>query len=247
MQESVEKVVELVQTDMKAKTFRHDYPVSEELRQVMVGEVFREFMVYALDQYYHDENLLVLMEYVEEHMPRQEKRSNLVHNLFWWHLFYQSNQHSSWNFIEAFISQSYYTLRNRPFITDWLRKCKSAVTKFYFVGPKFTDNTFVAIDILTEQPLDIIVCDPCAIPAKPGEIVMGTLIPLGGGLFFPIIDFYHFDYEAREAIANCIHHHYETHLKTSSSLHEAFLHVLSIMLQIERIISLETHTTNSPN
>ncbi|WHY64967.1 hypothetical protein [Neobacillus sp. SuZ13] len=80
--------------------------------------------------------------------------------------------------------------------------------------------------------------DPIAIPPKQGEIAMGTLIPLGGGLFFPIIDFYHFDYEAREAMASCIHHHYEKHLKTSS-MKEAFFHVVSVMLQIERIIFMQ--------
>jgi hypothetical protein len=67
---------------------------------------------------------------------------------------------------------------------------------------------------------------------------MGTLIPLGDGLFFPIIDFYHFDYEAREAMASCLHHHYDKFLKTSS-MKEAFIHVLSVMLQIERIIFTE--------
>lgn len=56
-----------------------------------------------------------------------------------------------------------------------------------------------------------------------GEIAMGTLIPLGGGLFFPIVDFYHFDFETREAMASCLHHHYEKYLKTSS-MKETFFH-----------------------
>jgi hypothetical protein len=84
------------------------------------------------------------------------------------------------------------------------------------------------------------VYDPTAMPPKKGEIAMGILIPLGGGLHFPIIDFYHFDYEAREAIASRLHHHYDKHLK-NSTLHEAFIHVASVMLQIERIIHMKNH------
>jgi hypothetical protein len=70
------------------------------------------------------------------------------------------------------------------------------------------------------------VYDPTAVPPKKGEIAMGTLLPLGGELFFPIVDFYHFDYEAREAMASCLHHHYDKFLKTTS-LNEVFIHVLS--------------------
>ena len=54
-QETVEKIVEFAQSVTKTKTFRHDYPVSEDLRQVMVSEIFRDFMIYALDLYYDNE------------------------------------------------------------------------------------------------------------------------------------------------------------------------------------------------
>ena len=74
---------------------------------------------------------------------------------------------------------------------------------------------------------------------------MGTLMPLGGGLYFPITDFYHFDFEAREAIANCLHHYYDKYLK-NFSMHEAFIHVLSAMLQIEKIIFMENQEKTSP-
>jgi hypothetical protein len=54
-QETVEKIVEFAQSVTKTKTFRLDYPVSDDLRQVMVSEVFRDFMIYALDLYYDNE------------------------------------------------------------------------------------------------------------------------------------------------------------------------------------------------
>jgi len=129
-------------------------------------------------------------------------------------------------------------------ISSWLRECEKAVPKFYFIGHKYNDRVFVAIDILTEVPLDVIVYDPIAFPPKKGEIAMGTLIPLGGGLHFPIVDFYHFDYDARKAIASYFHHYYEKHLK-SSTMYEAFIHVLSVMLQIERIIFMENQGKSS--
>ncbi|WP_144548309.1 hypothetical protein [Bacillus sp. X1(2014)] len=236
--ETVENIVELEQTVNKTKKFRPDYPVSEDLRQVMVSEVFRDFMIYALDLYYDNENLSLLREFVEEHNPKAEKQQGLLDNLFWWRLLYDSGPNPVNSCFDDYISDNHYTLRNKPFIKSWLRECKNVVPKFYFIGHKYNDRTFVAIDILTHESLDVIVYAPIAIPPKQGEIAMGTLIPLGGGLFFPIIDFYHFDYEAREAMSSCIHHHYEKHLKTSS-MKEAFFQVVSVMLQIERIIFMQ--------
>ncbi len=43
-----DKVVDFVQSETKTKTFRHDYSVSNELRHVMVNEVFRDFMIFTI-------------------------------------------------------------------------------------------------------------------------------------------------------------------------------------------------------
>jgi hypothetical protein len=237
-QETVEKIVEFAQSVTKTKTFRHDYPVSEDLRQVMVSEVFRDFMIYALDLYYDNENLSFLKEYVADHNPKAEKRQGLLDNLFWWRLLYVSGLNPENNCLDDYISGNVNMLRDKPIIISWLRECNKAIPKFYFVGHKYIDRCFVAVDILTQKPLDVLVYDPTAVPPKKGEIAMGTLIPLGGGLHFPIVDFYHFDYEAREAMASCLHQHYDKFLKTSS-MKEAFIHVLSVMLQIERTIFMQ--------
>lgn len=92
------------------------------------------------------------------------------------------------------------------------------------------------IDILEEKPLDVIGGNQLAFPLKKGEIVMGTLMPLGDGLHFPIHDFYHFDDEAKEPIAGTLSHYYDERFLKTSTMHEAFIHVLSAMLQIEKII-----------
>lgn len=228
-QETVEKIVEFTQSVTKSKTFRHEYPVSDDLRQIMVDEVFRDFMIYAFDLYYDNENLSLLKEYVAEHITREEKQQGLLDNLFWWRLMYDSGVNPVNSCYDDYISENLHALRDKPFIKSWLRECKKAEPKFYFIGHKYNDRFFVAIDILTQKPLDVIVYDPTGIPPKQGEIAMGTLIPLGNGLHFPIVDFYHFDYEAREAMASCLHQHYDKYLKTSS-MNEAFIHVLSVML-----------------
>jgi hypothetical protein len=74
---------------------------------------------------------------------------------------------------------------------------------------------------------------------------MGTLIPLGDGLHFPIIDFYHFDFEARQDIAMHLHFYYDKYMK-NSTMHEAFIHVLSAMLQIERLVFIDNLENTSP-
>jgi hypothetical protein len=55
---------------------------------------------------------------------------------------------------------------------------------------------------LDKKPLDVIIPDPLSIAPKKGEIIMGTLLPLGAGLFSPIIDFYRLDYDARKEIVS---------------------------------------------
>jgi hypothetical protein len=240
---SDEKVIDFVQTATNSKIFRLDCPVSEELRDEMVSEVFKDFMIYAMDLYY-EENISILEEIVVDLHVREEKWNGLMHNLFWWRLFYESSQNKGTSIMEDYIAENYQRLRKQPILISWLRACDKVVSKFYFIGYKFNERVFIAIDILAEETLEIIVCDPLAIPPKQGEIVFGTLIPLGGGSFFPIIDFYHFDFGARQEIANHLQYYYDKHLKTSP-MHEAFIYVLTAMLQIENFVALENHGTAS--
>lgn len=240
-----EKVIKFEQSESNTKIFRHDYPVSDELRKVMVNEVFTDYMKFAFERYYN-EFFSLLREFAENHHLEGEKRDELVHNLFWWRLLYDSSSNLGLSCIEEYIAVHYHSLRKRPILISWLRECDKVVPKFYHVGYKFNDRVLVVTDFLTEKTLNVIVHDPLAIPPKKGEIVMGTLIPLGDNLFFPIIDFYHFSYEARRDIAMNLHHYFYKHLKTSP-MHEAFIHVLSAMLQIERFITIENQENASLN
>ncbi len=226
-------IIDFVQTSKNSKVFRPAYCVSEELREEMVSKVFKDFMIYTLDRYY-EENESLFEETVVDLEVRKEKGDSLKHNLFWWRVFYDSNQYGN-SIIEDYIADNYHWLSKKPILISWLRECDKVVPKFYFIGHKYNENFFVAIDILAEETLDVIVYDPTAIPPITGELAFGTLIPLGGGLFFPIIDLYHFDYEARQDIANHLHFYFDKHLK-KSPMHEAFIHVLLAMLQIETFV-----------
>jgi thiol-disulfide isomerase/thioredoxin len=233
-------LVAMVQTEERAKTFRVDYPVAEELQAKMITEVFSDFATFVYEEFYHEETLLVLKEFVEESNPHVLKKQSLLDNLFWWQIMYQSAQNTL-SCVDEYLTMNHFSFMTRPFMTSWLRKCDKSVPKFYFIAHKYNDRHFLAIDILTEELLEVFICHSNAISPERGEIVAGTLLPLGGGLYFPIVDFYRFDYEAREAIGSCFHHHYDKYSKNSSP-HESFLQVLSVMLQIEHKISMDTGT-----
>ncbi len=226
-----EKVIEFTQSD--SRKFRKDYPISDELREVMLDKVFREFMIFVLDEYY-DAYTPISQEFVDEHAIPEEKKDGLIHNLFWWRIFYDANIHLK-SCIEEYISENYQMLHKKPILLSWLRECDKVVPKFYYVGYKHNNRSYVVIDMLEEKPLEVIVLDPSAVPPEKGEIAMGILIPIGDSLYIPIVDFYHFNPNATQEIAMHLHYYYEKHLKTSS-MYAAFLHVLSSMLQIEKIL-----------
>ncbi|OIK09228.1 hypothetical protein BIV60_24655 [Bacillus sp. MUM 116] len=242
VKETVDKVVDFVQSVTNTKNFRPDYPVSDELRHELM-EIFRDFMNYALKRYFHV-FAPILEEFVEEHETREEKKDILLHNLFWWRILYDSCQNFSESCMADYLAENYIRFSKCPAIISWLKVSWKVFPKFYYVGYKYNDRFFVVVDILTEKTFDVLVCDPLAIPPEKGEIMMGTLITLGDGLHSPIVDFYHFDYEATKEIAIHIPFYFEKHSK-SSTMQEAFLHILSAMLQIEKLIFQENHDKNT--
>ncbi|MHC0036951.1 hypothetical protein [Pseudoneobacillus sp. C159] len=233
MRETDEKVVELIQSSSSAKMFRLDYLVSDELRHEMVNEVFNDFAKYVWDLYFH-ETLSVSEEFASDHGVRKEKWQSLISNLFWWRVFYESHQ-SEKSAFENFIAENAHSLSKTPLYISWLRECEKITPKFYYIGYKYSDKYFIAIDILAEETVEVMVCQPMGSSVEKGGIAFGTLIPLGGGLFFPAVDLYHFDLKAMQDIANHLHYYFDKHLK-SSPMGDAFIYVLSAMLQIESVL-----------
>lgn len=232
-----ENLVRMVQTEEKAKTFREGYPVAENLREKMINEVFSDFVIFAYDEFYNDENLMELEAFVEESSPNVLTRQSLLDNMFWWQIMYQSAQKMV-SCVDEYLTVNHVRYSTRRFMASWLEKCDKSVPKFYFIGHKYNERHFLVIDLLTQDLSEVTICHSNPISPNRGDVVVGTLLPLGGGLYFPIVDFYCFDYEAREAIASCFQHHYDKYSKCSSP-HETFLHVLSVMLKIEKIILTE--------
>ncbi|WP_164669466.1 hypothetical protein [Virgibacillus doumboii] len=233
---NIEKVVEFAQSESTSKQFRHDYPISDETKEEMLLNVYNKFTKYMVDLA-SEEYYPILKEFIDDHNLPEDKWEALVHNLFWWKVIYESDADKETSYVEIFIDEHYDEFRNKPLMTSWLREWDRAIPKFYFVGHKHSDNVLVLVDILTQETLDVIVYDPTAFPPEKGEIVMGTLIPIGDALYFPIIDFYHFDVEVSGDLIRHINYYYEKH--SECTLLEAFIHVLSAALQIEHIILTE--------
>ncbi|MDG5788872.1 hypothetical protein QA612_15480 [Evansella sp. AB-P1] len=231
--------MDFIQMENNERVFRHEYAVSEEVQKVMINDVTNKFRNYVFGEFYST-YVPVLEEYLGEHEIRMEKHRSMLLNLFWGCLLYESSLKDTVSIVEEFIEENYILMKKKPILLPWLREWEKAVPKFYFVGHIFHNGYFIVVDILTRESIEVVMLDPEATPPRKGEIVFGTLIPLGNGDYFPIVDFYHFDYEAREAMASCMLYHFENYLK-HETMHDAFIHVLSIMLQIERKIFLDNH------
>ncbi len=235
--EIADNVVGFAQSATHSGEFKNDLPISEELKVELLTEIYNDFVREVVGVHFKDFQEL-MQEYFDEHEIPEEKRHSLEHNLFWWKVLYQASNGIEIQFVQEYIAKNYSVLKHKPLIISWLKKWEKATTKFYYVGYKYNDRTLVLIDILTEETLDVVVYDRNATPPQKGEIVVGTLLPIGNGQYFPILDFYHTDYEAREHIATLLQPYYQRYPKNSTE-QEAFLHVLSAVLQVEWMIREE--------
>jgi hypothetical protein len=232
-----EKANDFVQAATNSSIIGPGYHGSDEFREDEVSKVFRDFMSYAMERY--SEEIMSTMEpVVADLYVSEEKWNGLRHNLLWWWLFYESSQKIGTSMMEEYITENDHWLSTKPILISLLRECDKAIPKFYFIGYEMNEKVFIASDILTGETIEIVICYPLAIPPKKGEIVLGTLIPLGDGSYFPIMDFYQFDLGVRQEIAHHLHNYYDQHLNTSP-MHDVFIYVLTAMLQVERFVFLE--------
>lgn len=217
------------------KAFNHDASLSDQWRERMMVDIFPDFAQTIAREHYLGW-LPLLNDFIEEHDILEKKKEALQHNLFWSHMCFEAYCSKGDSFIDLYIEANYPILKNEPLAISWLKEWSSAVPNFYYVGHKLSDRVLILVDMLTEETVDVLVYDPTAVPPTKGSIVAGTLLPLGDNLYFPIVDFYHFELEARRPIGLALRHHYEKY-SHNASLHETFLDVLSVTLQIEHVIS----------
>lgn len=228
-------VVEFLQTGTRTKEFRADHPLSRELQEDMINKVWNDFTVFALKEYY-SVYLPFLKELMENMDIKEEKAATLLQNLFWWRISCDSKTSFSSTCIDEYIVTHKQIFKNQPILESWMKTFDQTVTKFYAIVYKFNDDVLIVMDMLEEKLIDVIVVDPLAVPVKVGEVVIGTLMPMGDGLYFPVTDFYHFDYEARKDMGVHFHQLFAQQLQTSP-MYEAFIYVLSTMLHIEKTVS----------
>lgn len=229
-------VIEFLQTGTKTKKFRADLPLAEELQEEMVNEVWNDFMRFALKEYYPVFSPF-LQELTENMDVKEEKEAALLQNLFWWRISCDSKlSASNSTCIDEYIVTHKQLFKNRSIMESWIKSFDQAITKFYYIVHKFNDHVLVVMDMLEEKLIDVIVVDPLAVTIRVGEVVIGTLMPMGNGLYFPVTDFYHFNYEARKDLGVHFHQYFAQQLQTSP-MYEAFIYVLSTMLHIERTVS----------
>lgn len=226
-------VVEFGQSLAYTKQFNNDYPISTKNKKVMISEL-RDFTKYLTQNY--RESAYLIQEFIDAHQVNEEKEEALFHHLFWWRMLYESNQDDRFSHVENYIACNRVKLNKKPLIISWLKEWEKAIPTFYYVEYIYHEQVIVVVDIYTKETLDVIVYDPTATPAKKGEIVMGTLLPIGNRLYFPILDFYHFDLEASKDIAIYLTYYHEKHAQNPSD-YEAFIRVLSKVLQVEELVT----------
>lgn len=201
---------------------------------MLLLEILKEFAHFVIENYYHEVKFL-LKEVIDVHGLRNEKRQTLELNLFWWFMLHQANKDPRLSVVNEYLAENQLRFVETPIVPAWLRAWEQAIPKIYYVGYTYSDSACVAIDLLDEKSVDVIVFDPTRTPLQKGEFVAGTLIPIGDSLYFPINDFYHFDMAASRSLALPIQHQYQKY-KEKTTAYEAFIHILSIALQIEKIV-----------
>ncbi|MCA0972138.1 hypothetical protein LCM20_16140 [Halobacillus litoralis] len=211
-------------------TFSKETSYSDEWFDLVMGEWFPDFAQTIAREHFID-SLPAIDEFIEPHHIAPHKKDTLRHNLFWCRMNYVAFVSQEWSYIDDYIEANADVLSEVPPSRSWLKEWTSIAHRFYFVGSKLSDRVLVLVDMITEQPVDVVVCDPHAVTPVQGSIVAGALVPLGDDLYFPIVDFYHFEYEARRPLGIAIRHYYPLYEKTTP--HETFMDVLSIALQIE--------------
>lgn len=231
------------QTEFGHQVFNPSHSITQAMKKELLQKVFKTLGHYITEEY-DDENKKLLQTYLDEHEVSDTKRLSLEYNLLWWQLIYHTRVNPQLDFIEDFI-QAHPVYLNQPFIISWLNEWKKAAPKFYYVEHTEQERVLVLVDMITQERLDVIVYDPLATPPSKGGVVAGTLIPIGSDIYFPIVDFYHFEREASHYIMDHLIYYYENYV-SEDTLVEVFVQVLSIALQLERDIKC-TQKINSVN
>lgn len=228
---SDDNIVRFEQKGTKVKTFRKNFPISEELRRVLLKDVFPDFQEFAINQYF-ELFQPILMLFVNEHEPPIHKRRLLEENLFWWRIFFDKSMELA-NCIEEYYLVHYRMYNHNPIINSWLKELNHAKPAFYFVEFKQDDYNYELTDIISREVVHVMV-DQTMNTLEKETVVFGTIFPIGANTYFPFTEFYPFDYVTTIAIYNNLKEFFKQHQQLGNNF-EITIHALSAMLEIEHI------------
>jgi len=232
-------VVEFAQTVSGTKKFRHEYPISEPLKKLLLIDIYQDFTSFVLSQYFSEAKPFI-DEFLSFHPTYRNKKSSLEQNLFWWYVLYQNSMNPEMNFIDQYVFENKAKYRKKHIIPAWLNEWGKAVPKFYLIRNKYDQKKYIFEDILNRKEVEVSLNSEDLYYYE-GALIVGTLIPIGNSVYFPVVDFYDFTYETSVEILTHILFYYKNYYETTTSVYQLFLHLFSAALQIENQIIGDNH------
>lgn len=232
-------VVEFAQTVSCTKKFRHDYPIPEPLKKLLLIDIYHDFTGFVLSQYLSEAQPFI-DEFLSFHPTQSNKKFSLEQNLFWWYVLYQNSVNDEMNVIDQYVLENKMKYRKKQIIPAWLNEWGKAVPKFYLIRSKHDQQKYIIEDILNRKEVEVSLNNE-DFYFHEGALVAGILIPIGNSVYFPVVDFYNFTYETSVEILTHILFYYKNYYDTTTSAYQLFLHLFSAALQIENQIIEKTN------
>lgn len=224
------KVVAFTQSRTNASKFRHDYPLTNEVRNELLDDVYTQFTDFVLREEYIISQPII-REFVESYNLTEKKSYTLEFNLFWSKVLYTARYREDLNYINHFIAQN---VSRSPIVCHWLREWEKAKPSFYRIDYQYHQQEWRVTNLLTDEIVKVMLRDAPIPSIQERDIVVGTLIPIGNSSYFPLVEFYHFDCATGQEIMAHLQENYLQYLD-ESSFYEAFFRILSEALQLESL------------
>lgn len=114
-------VVEFAQTVSCTKKFRHDYPIPEPLKKLLLIDIYHDFTGFVLSQYLSEAQPFI-DEFLSFHPTQSNKKFSLEQNLFWWYVLYQNSVNDEMNVIDQYVLENKMKYRKKQIIPAWLNE-----------------------------------------------------------------------------------------------------------------------------
>ncbi|MGP4071320.1 hypothetical protein ACTWQB_02055 [Piscibacillus sp. B03] len=236
-------VYEFMQNSTSTKTYRHDYPMTEELMDELLGEVY--LPIYKQTYFHHYENAKDrLLRFVREHEVPNTKQEKVIDLVFWWKILYEMQHDEDFDEVYQYKVSHQAFLNKRPILSSWLKEWYKIYPKFYYVSDQFALNGSFAVDCEKQTITEILFPHPMIQPPKKYSIIVAILLPYCDSLYFPLCDYYVFDDKVKREIAPNINFLYQE-LDGKDHKLDQFMHMFSSVLRLEQLYL--DNITSRPN